>query len=93
MRQSFVHAKSVIEASGYSLEQIREYLDDLRDTGRIGPLHGAGDYLINVWGFTRHEVEPILLEYLNCGLREELDPVELSYGLRDKKGGQDDDDI
>lgn len=91
MRDSFVQAKAVIEDSGYTLEQIREYLDDLRDTGRI-KFYGASDYLINVWGFSRHEVQPIVLEYINYGLREENEFVALGYG-RQPIGDQDDDDI
>ncbi len=89
MRDSFIEAKAVIEDSGYTLEQIREYLDDLRDTGRIN-MYGVGDYLINVWGFTRHEAKPVVLEYMNCGLREEMEPSALSYGI--ERGVQDGND-
>jgi len=92
MRDSFVEAKTAIEDSGYTLEQIREYLDDLRDTGRIN-MYGAGDYLMNVWGFNRHEVRPIVLEYMNCGLREEREPEPLSYGAELYTGDQDDDEF
>ena len=84
VRESFTQAKAVIEDSGYTVEGIRDYLDDLRDTGRIN-MFGAGDYLMNVWGFTRHEVKPVVLEYINYGLREENEREELMYGTKRKE--------
>lgn len=81
MRDTFIEAKVTIEDSGYTLEQIREYLDEMRDTGRIN-MYGAGDYLINVWGFNRHEVKPIVLEYINYGLHEDNELNELCYGKK-----------
>jgi hypothetical protein len=47
---------------------------------QVGNMYGAGDYLINVWGFDRHEVKPVVLEYINHGLREEREADLLSYG-------------
>ena len=91
MRESFTEAKAVIEDSGYTLEQIREYLDDLRHTGRIN-MYGAGDYLINVWGFTRHEAKPIVREYMETGLREDVEPDAMSYGVKRPTGVQDGND-
>lgn len=79
MRDSFIEAKAVIEDSGYTLETIREYLNEMRDTGRIN-MYGAGDYLINVWGFTRHEAKPIVLEYMQTGLNEEPPEPQYLYG-------------
>ncbi len=80
MRETFAEAKSIIEDHGYSLEQIREYLDGLRDSGRLN-MYGSGDYLMNIWGFTRHEVKPLVIEYVNHGLKEEREADAFSYGL------------
>jgi len=84
MRETFVEAKAIIEESGYTLERIREYLDEMRDTGRIN-MFGAGDYLINVWGFSRQEARPIVLDYIEHGLRE--NPPEPKYLYGNSKAG------
>ena len=79
MTTNFQDAKRVIEDSNYTVEQIREYLDDLRDR-RATHMHGSGDFLMNVWGFTRQQVKPIVREYMRTGLREDREPDDLSYG-------------
>jgi len=79
MTEGFEEAKRVIEGSNYTVEQIREYLDDLRDRA-VTNMYGSGDFLMNVWGFTRHEVKPVVREYMRTGLREDREPDDLSYG-------------
>jgi hypothetical protein len=80
MREGFIQARAIITDSGYTLEEIRDYLDDLRDTGRF-EIYGAGDYLINVWGFETHEAKPIVADYLLYGLQPDIDG-EYLYGAK-----------
>ena len=80
MREGFVQACAIIESSGYTLETIRDYLDDLRDTGRFEQ-YGAGDYLMHVWGFETHEARPIVADYLLYGLQPDIDG-EYLYGAK-----------
>ena len=69
-REFFEEAKRVIDASRYSLPEVREFMDDLRDSCDVNMM-GAGSYLTEEFGFTRHSVKPIVLDYLHHGLLDD----------------------
>ncbi len=70
-REYFDEAKNLIDESGLDLSTVREFMDELRDRGNINMM-GAGQYLQTEFGFTRHEVKPIVLDYLHHGLLDDV---------------------
>jgi len=61
--------RETIENSGYEVEEVREYLHKLRDSGAVN-MFGSGPYLMREYGFDRHEVKDIVLGYMDDGLGE-----------------------
>ena len=63
------HWKEIIESSGYSVEEVEDFLHRLRESGEVN-MFGAGPYLSAEFGFTRHEVKPIIMKYVMEGLTD-----------------------
>ncbi len=63
-------AYQIIEEAGYTVEEVRDYLDDMREDGGIN-MFGAGEFLGRKFGFDRRDQKEIVLQYVTVdGLRE-----------------------
>ena len=69
-REFFEEAKEVIEEAGFDIDEVRSFMDRLRDSGIVN-MYGSGEYLQRSFGFTRFDVKPIILDYVNHGLEVE----------------------
>ncbi len=63
-------ALDIIKKNDIDLDEIIEYLDDLREGGTIN-MFSAGPYLEGEFSFSRHDARTIASTYTMNGLREE----------------------
>lgn len=69
-REFFEEAKEVIEDAGFDVDEVRAFMDRLRDSNTIN-MYGAGEYLQREFGFTRFDVKPVVIDYIHFGLEVE----------------------
>jgi hypothetical protein len=60
----------LIEKEGLTVEQIRDFLDGVRESGRVN-MYGSGKLLEQEFGLTRRQTRPIVTAYLRTGLRDD----------------------
>lgn len=63
-------AIDIIEKHDIDIDEVIEYLDDLREGGTIN-MFSAGPYLEGEFSFNRHDARTIAGTYTMNGLREE----------------------
>jgi hypothetical protein len=54
------------------MKEVFEFLEDLRESGEVN-MFGAGPYLQEVFGMSRHEARKVLLSWMNEFGKQEVD--------------------
>lgn len=68
--QQMSEAQAIIEKSGFEVSEVRDFMHNLRDSGRTN-MYGSGEYLEREFGFDRREQKTIVLSYMDDGIGED----------------------